>query len=137
METIRKNTLRIHGALLTMMGIVMSTYFTLSLYETGTYNFLQADKLEHVELTAAYLLAVLTGIVLWAGSYQKNKKKWNRTGAFFHFFMLIIYCIHWNFFKALTDNEATKNAIVTFHLFFLVFETFCGFFSKKMFIAAE
>ncbi|EKO23614.1 hypothetical protein FH589_01885 (plasmid) [Leptospira interrogans] len=44
------------------------------------------------------------------GSYQEgNKKKWNRIGALFHLFILVVYIFHWNFFATLPNGEATRS----------------------------
>ncbi len=132
MENTRKIILRVHGTLLVVMGIAISIYSTIGmLYGIGNFSFLQADRLGHVGLLQAYELAALTGIVLWMGSYQEGRRKWNRIGALFHFFILIVYVIHWNFLTTLPNGEVTRNIGVTFHLVFLCVESWAGLFSKK------
>jgi hypothetical protein len=131
MEATRKNILRIHGSLLIAMGIAMSIYSTLGMkYGIGTYNFLENNKLGHVGLLQAYLLAALTGTVLWIGSYQDGRKKWNRIGALFHFLILIVYLLHWDFFPTLPSGEGIRNAGVTFHIVFFSLEFWAGVISK-------
>jgi hypothetical protein len=131
MEATRKRILRIHGTLLIVMGIAIGIYSTIGmLYGVGNFSFLHTDKLGHVGLLQAYLLAALTGLVLWTGSYQEDRKKWNRIGALFHFFILIVYIIHWSFLDTLPNGEFTKYAGLTFHLTFLCLESWCGFLSK-------
>ncbi|EMK24984.1 hypothetical protein LEP1GSC008_3162 [Leptospira kirschneri serovar Bulgarica str. Nikolaevo] len=132
METTRIMILRVHGTLLIAMGFAVSIISTLGLFGTGPYSFLYNHNLGHVGLIQAYLLAGLTCIVLWMGSYQEgNKKKWNRVGALFHFFILIVYIFHWNFFATLPNGEATRNMDVMFHIVFLVLEGWAGLFSKS------
>ena len=132
MEAIRKIVLRVHGTLLIVMGFSMSVYSTIGmLYGVGNFGFLQTDRLGHVGLLQAYELAALTGIVLWMGSYQNNKRNWNRIGALFHFCILIAYVLHWNFLTTLPNGEMTRNGGVTFHLVFLCVESWAGLFSKK------
>ncbi|AJR16587.1 hypothetical protein LIL_30048 (plasmid) [Leptospira interrogans serovar Linhai str. 56609] len=131
METTRIMILRTHGTLLIAMGFAMSIISTLGLFGIGPYSFLNNHNLGHVGLIQAYLLAGLTGIVLWMGSYQEgNKKKWNRIGALFHLFILVVYIFHWNFFATLPNGEATRSMGVTFHIVFLVLEVWASLFSK-------
>ncbi|MBA3663775.1 MAG: hypothetical protein H0W61_06150 [Bacteroidetes bacterium] len=132
METIRKIILRTHGTLLIVMGIAIGIYSTIgTLYGIGNFAFLHENRLGHVGLLQAYELAALTGIVLWMGSYQENKRNWNRIGALFHFFILIVYIIHWDFLTTLPNGELTRNIGATFHLVFLGVESWAGLFSKK------
>ncbi len=132
MEVIRKTILRVHGTLLIVMGIVIAIYSTIgTLYGIGNFSFLHDNRLGHVGLLQAYELALLTGIVLWMGSYQENKRNWNRIGALFHFFILIVYVIHWDFLTTLPNGEQTRNIGATFHLIFLCVESWAGLFSKK------
>ncbi|EKO32253.1 hypothetical protein [Leptospira santarosai] len=131
METTRIVILRVHGTLLIAIGFMMSIVSTLGLYGTGPYSFLSSHNLGHVGLIQAYLLACLTGIVLWMGSHQEgNKKKWNRIGALFHFFILVVYVFHWNFFATLPNGVATRSVGVSFHILFLALEGWAGSFSK-------
>jgi hypothetical protein len=112
-------------------GIAIGIYSTIGMwYGVGKFSFLQADKLGHVGLLQAYLLAALVGIVLWMGSYQNNRKKWNRIGALLHLCILVVYAIHWNFLATMPDGEAIRNGGFAFHLAFLSLECWCGFFSK-------
>lgn len=90
MEAIRKYLLRVHGTSLMLVGIAAGINATLGAwYGKGSYSFLQTDKVGYIGLLQAYLLAMLTGIVLWTGSYIENRKKWNRIGCLFHFFCLL------------------------------------------------
>lgn len=114
------------------MGTAISIYSTIgTLYGTGNFSFLHENPLGHVGLLQAYELAVLTGIVLWMGSYQENKRNWNYIGALFHFFILIVYMIHWDFLTTLPNGEMTRNLGVTFHLAFLCLEGCAGLFAKN------
>lgn len=109
MEIKRKYILRIHGTLLMLVGIAASINATLGVrYGMGSYTFLQNNEVGYIGLLQAYLLAVLTGIVLWTGSYLDNRKKWNRIGSLFHFFILIVYALYWNFFTTLPGGENYK-----------------------------
>ncbi|EMY76656.1 hypothetical protein LEP1GSC060_0303 [Leptospira weilii serovar Ranarum str. ICFT] len=114
------------------MGFMMSIISTLGLYGTGPYSFLSDHNLGHVGLIQAYLLAGLTGIVLWTGSYQVgNKKKWNRIGALFHVFILVVYVFHWNFFATLPNGVATRSMGVSFHILFLFLEGWAGLYTSE------
>jgi hypothetical protein len=127
METTRKYILRVHGTLLMLVGIAATINATLGAwYGKGSYSFLQTDKVGYIGLLQAYLLAVLTGIVLWTGSYIDNRRKWNRIGCLFHFFLLIVYALHWNFFTTLPGGEITRNIGFTFHIVFFTIECWAG-----------
>lgn len=114
------------------MGIAIGIYSTIgTLYEIGNFSFLHNNPLAHVGLLQAYELAALTGIVLWMGSYQKTKRNWNLIGALFHFFVLIVYVIHWNLFTTFPNGEIIRNIGATFHLVFLCIESWAGLYSNK------
>ena len=132
METIRKYILRIHGTFLMLVGIVASINATLGVqYGMGSYSFLESNKVGYIGLLQAYLLAILTGIVLWTGSYLDNRKNWNRIGCLFHFFIMIVYALYWNFFTTLPSGEITRNIGFTFHIIFFTVELWAGSFTKN------
>jgi len=131
MVVTRKNILRIHGTLLILIGLAASINATIGArFNLGTYNFLFSNKVAYIGLLQAYLLAVLTGIVLWIGSQKKNRKKWNRIGCLFHIFILIVYAQYWEFFITLPEGEITRNAGFTFHISFFALEFWAGFLKK-------
>jgi hypothetical protein len=133
METKRKYILRIHGTLLILVGIAASINATLGAgYGMGSYTFLQHNEVGYIGLLQAYLLALLTGIVLWTGSYADNRKKWNRIGCLFHFFLLMVYAICWNFFPTLPGGEITRNIGFGFHIIFFTIELWAGIISKTL-----
>ncbi|WP_291143914.1 hypothetical protein [Flavobacterium sp. UBA7680] len=132
METIRKNLLRIHGVLLILIGISAAINTTVGVhFNRGLYHFLYTNKLAFIGLFQAYLLVVLIGIVLWLGSQKKNRKKWNRIGCLFHFFILILYVQYWDFFISLYEEENTTLINFTFHLTFFSLELWAGFAKSK------
>ncbi|MBM4166360.1 MAG: hypothetical protein FJ218_05525 [Ignavibacteria bacterium] len=129
MENTRKKILRIHGTLLIVMGVAMAINCTIGMMQgIGLYKFLQTDKMGHVGLYQAYLLAGLIGVVLWTGSFQERVRKWNRIGALFHALVLTVYVIHWSFFLTIDNGEFMRNSGVVFHLVFLSLESYAVFF---------
>lgn len=132
METTRKYILRVHGTFLILVGIAASINATLGVYYgMGSYRFLETNKVGYIGLLQAYLLAILTGTVLWVGSSLENRKKWNQIGCLFHFFILIVYVLNWGFFTTLPGGEMTRNIGFSFHVLFFSVEFWAGFLKKN------
>jgi hypothetical protein len=127
MENTSKVILRLHGTVLILIGIALNINASMGAwYGIGNFSFLHANTLGFCGLSQAYMLCILTGIVLWTGSYAEKRKKWNRIGCLFHLFLLIEYAIFWNFFPTLPGGAQIRNAGFAFHIIFFLLEFWAG-----------
>lgn len=120
----RRRILRIHGSGLLILGLANAVLSTLGwLRDVGPMAFLNDDRLGHVGLIQAYLLAALFGVVLIVGSRQPAPVTWNRIGILVHLAILSAYAFHWNYFGEVPGGDILRNGIFL-HLGAIAVEAF-------------
>ena len=128
MARFRSRLLRVHGALLVVIGLANAALSTWGVTTgQGLMGFLSEHRLGHVGLVQAYLLVSVLGIVLWRGASADDPRPWNRIGALVHLAILPAYALHWNFLAEVAPQGAAMRNAIVMHLTFLVLEATAGF----------
>jgi len=101
-DAIRRRVLKVHSVILILVAASSAAVATVGWsLAIGPYAFLHDQRLGHVGLIQAYLLAVLLGAVLWLGSRQPQPVIWGIVGACVHLCILVAYVLHWDYLPTL------------------------------------
>ncbi len=121
---IRKRILRVHGTILVLLGLGLTTNATIGTFRgIGVFHFLQENHLAMVGLSQAYLLMAIIGAVLWLGSVEQNVRKWHAIGAVAHAPPLAMLITFWNLFGELNMVSVAVIAAIIHSVFLCVEST--------------
>ena len=132
MGRFRTVLLRVHGALLMVLGLGNATLSTWGVRTgEGLMGFLAEHRLGHVGLVQAYLLVALLGYVLWRGARDEDPRTWNRVGAMVHLAILPAYALHWDYLAQVAPQGAAMRNAIVLHLLLLGLESVAGLSSRE------
>jgi hypothetical protein len=128
-NTIRRRVLRVHSVILIVVGGASAAVATIGwLMAVGPYAFLHDQRIGHVGLIQAYLLAMLLVVVLWLGSRQPTPVAWNAVGAGVQLCILVAYVLHWDFLPTLGPGMLTvRTFCLIVHIGLVLLETWAIF----------
>jgi hypothetical protein len=125
-ETFRRRLLRIHAMLLLLAALGSAVATTIGRTTgDGPFGFMHLDPMVWVGLIQAYLLMTIIAVLLALGSREQNPRKWNVVGALAHVPPLIAALFSLHAFAALGVSTIVWMPI-SFHLLFLLLETFAA-----------
>ena len=129
-EETHKRILRIHGAILILVGIALTVNSTLGTYHgVGKFSFLQDNEFALVGLFQAYLLMAIIGLVLWLGATITGIRKFHIIGALAHLPPLAANIMFWHLFSDLGITTLTTIG-TTFHCVFIFIETVAAIYTN-------
>ena len=124
MDSTRRRILKIHGTALIGVGLANAVLSSVgAFWGIGLFGFLQAERIGHVGLIQAYLLAALFGVVLLLGARQAVPVVWDGIGLLVHLSILVAYVLYWDFFPAVAPGFEAIRYAALFHIAFAVLET--------------
>jgi hypothetical protein len=124
MDSTRRRILQIHGIALIVVGLANVVLSTVgAFWGIGMMGFLQVQRIGHVGLIQAYLLAALFGVVLLIGARQPVPIIWDGIGLLVHLSILVAYVLYWDFFPAVAPGFEAVRYAALFHISFAALET--------------
>jgi len=124
--TFRRQLLRIHGTVLTLVALAAAAATTFGwITGTGPFGFMQQTPMVWVMAVQAYLLMTLIAVLLILGSTQANTRKWHVVGALAHGAPLVAAFSSLDIFASMGVLGIVWIPI-TFHMVFLSLETFAA-----------
>jgi hypothetical protein len=123
MDDTRRLILKIHGSGLLLLGLANAIVSTLGAATgAGPMGFLQAQKIGHVGLLQAYLLAALLGAVLLIGARQPRPVLFDWVGAATHLSILVVYVMYWDLFPQMAPGFEAVRSVALVHIGFVLLE---------------
>ncbi|MES2748294.1 MAG: hypothetical protein V4648_07935 [Bacteroidota bacterium] len=130
MQIIARKFLKIHGILLTLLGVVFAIVTTIGrLIGRGPFAFLQQNEQASVGLFEAYLLIAVCGVILLFGATQVYTPKWNRIAALVHIPLVTTNLLYWDFY-AQVGMQTIGIVSTVMHFVLIIVECFFGFKKK-------
>lgn len=128
MDSTRRRILKIHGIALIVVGLANVVLSTVgAFWGTGFFGFLLVQRIGHVGLIQAYLLATLLGVVLLIGARQPAPVVWDCIGLLVHLSVLVAYAMYWDFFPVVAPGFEVVRYAALFHVSFAALETWAIF----------
>jgi len=133
MDDTRRLILKIHGTGLVLLGLANALVSTAgAITGAGPMGFLQAQKIGHVGLLQAYLLAALIGAVLLIGSRQPRPVLFDWIGATAHLSILVVYVMYWDLFPRLAPGFEAIRSVALVHIACVLLEGYAIFGRRRV-----
>lgn len=128
MDGTRRLILKIHGSFLLVLGLVNAILSTVgALWDVGPLSYLYTQRIGHVGLLQAYLLAALLGAVLLLGARQPAAVVWDWIGMLVHLAILSVYVLYWDFFPQVAPGFEVVRSVALLHIGLALLEAWAIF----------